>query len=415
VSDDKHRELADCFAAEARDLFGYACILTRGNEALAGDLVQGAFEAGSRAWPVVRGLDEQQRCAWLRGTLVTAAVSGFRREATLPERLPHLQSCRRKDQAEPAEHAFPPDVLERCWRTIQDLPEWPHAVALLRWHLDMKEAEIAAAVDRAEQTVSADLDRARRRLIAQLEPDRRDADHPGDPGDGADRQDPGHPGDGADRQDPGHPGDDPDHDVLLSRLYQQVTDREEARFSTAYDLVAGLDRYQVWLRAERRADEAVYALYAEHYKSLVRLAAMLVRDTPTAEEVVQEAFVAMHAGWQRLEDTEKALAYLRQAVVNKSRSVLRHRVVVEKNLQNPPPDMPSAEHGAFALLERSAVIKALRGLPERQREAIVLRYYADLSEADIAATMGISRGAVKSHTARGMAALRAALQEDEED
>ncbi len=401
MSDDKHRELADCFAAEARDLFGYACILTRGNEALAGDLVQGAFEAGSRAWQVVRGLDEQQRCAWLRGTLVTAAVSGFRREATLPERLPHLQSCRRKNLGEPVEHAFGADVLERCWRTIQDLPEWPHAVALLRWHLDMKEAEIAAAVDRAEQTVSADLDRVRRRLIAQLEPDRQHSDPRGD----TPREPPGH----------GDPGDDPDHDFLLSRLYQQVTDREEARFSAAYDLVAGLDRYQVWLRAERSADEAVYALYAEQYKSLVRLAAMLVRDTPTAEEVVQEAFVAMHAGWQRLEDTEKALAYLRQAVVNKSRSVLRHRVVVEKNLQNPPPDMPSAEHGAFTLLERGAVVKALRGLPERQREAIVLRYYLDLSEADIAATMGISRGAVKSHTARGMAALRAALEEDEDD
>lgn len=388
MSDDKHRELADCFAAQARDLFGYACILARGDEAQAGNLVQGAFEAGSRAWQVVRGLDEQQRCAWLRGTLVTTAVTGFRREATLPDRLPHLEDCRRKNQAEPVEQAFSPSVLERCWRTIQDLPEWPHAVALLRWHLDMKEAEIAAAVDKAEQTVSADLDLVRRTLIAQLEPD---------------------------HQVPGHPGDDPDQDVLLSRLYQQVTAREEDRFSADYDLVAGLDRYQVWLRRERSADEAVYALYAEQYKSLVRLAAMLVRDTPTAEEVVQEAFVAMHAGWQRLEDTEKALAYLRQAVVNKSRSVLRHRIVVEKNLQNPPPDMPSAEHGAFTLLERDEVVKALRGLPERQREAIVLRYYADLPEAEIAATMGISRGAVKSHTSRGMAALRAALEEQDED
>jgi RNA polymerase sigma-70 factor (sigma-E family) len=388
VSDDKHRELADCFAAEARDLFGYACILARGDQAQAGDLVQWAFEAGCRAWQVVRGLDEQQRCAWLRGRLLTAAVSGFRPEATLPDRLPHLEDCRRKNQAEPVEQAFPPSVLERCWQTIQDLPEWPHAMALLRWHLDMKEAEIAAAVDRAEQAVSADLDQARRRLIAQLEPDPQDA---------------------------GGPGDDPDQDVLLSRLYQQVTAREEARFSEGYDLVVGLERYQTWLRAERSADEAVYALYAEQYKSLVRLAAMLVRDTPTAEEVVQDAFVAMHAGWHRLEDTEKALAYLRQAVVNKSRSVLRHRVVVEKNLQNAPPDMPSAEHGAFAMLERDAVIKALRKLPERQREAIVLRYYADLSEADIAATMGISRGAVKSHTARGMAALRAALEEDDKE
>jgi len=162
---------------------------------------------------------------------------------------------------------------------------------------------------------------------------------------------------------------------------------------------------------EWSADHAVVELYSMHYRSLVRLAAILVRDIPTAEEVVQDAFVAMHGGWQRLKDTEKALAYLRQAVVNRSRSVLRHRMVVEKNLQNAPPDMPSAEHGAFVLLERSEVVAALRDLPGRQREAIVLRYYADLSEADIAAAMGISRGAVKSHTARGMAALRTALEQ----
>jgi RNA polymerase sigma factor (sigma-70 family) len=74
--------------------------------------------------------------------------------------------------------------------------------------------------------------------------------------------------------------------------------------------------------------------------------------------------------------------------------------------------MPSAEHGALALVERSAVIAALRDLPERQREALVLRYYADLSEAEIAAAMKISRGAVKSHTSRGMAALRLALEYD---
>ena len=75
------------------------------------------------------------------------------------------------------------------------------------------------------------------------------------------------------------------------------------------------------------------------------------------------------------------------------------------------PDMPSAEQGAMALLERSAVIAALHGLPARQREVVVLRYYADLSEAEIATAMGISRGAVKSHTARGMTALRAALEQ----
>jgi len=236
-------------------------------------------------------------------------------------------------------------------------------------------------------------------------------------------------------------------DVQLSRLYNQVTELQMPRFGADYDLEKGLERYRPWLRdrtehtgdpgpqdaaelvatgavlpdafpvsgtarAEWSADRAVVELYSQHYRALVRLAALLVRDTQTAEEVVQDSFVAMHEGWQRLRDTEKALAYLRQAVVNRSRSVLRHRTVVDKNLQKAPPDMPSAEHGALVLLERSAVVAALRHLPDRQREAIVLRYYADLSEAEIATAMGISRGAVKSHTSRGMAALRAALEHE---
>ena len=160
------------------------------------------------------------------------------------------------------------------------------------------------------------------------------------------------------------------------------------------------------------ADRRITELYSLHYQRLVRLAVLLVRDVPTAEEVVQDSFVAMHGGWHRLRDAKSALAYLRRAVVNRSRSVLRHRIVVDNNLQQPPPDMPSAEHGALVLLERSAVVAALRELPDRQREAIVLRYYADLSEAEIATAMGISRGAVKSHTARGMTALRAALERE---
>ena len=160
------------------------------------------------------------------------------------------------------------------------------------------------------------------------------------------------------------------------------------------------------------ADRAVTAIYSEHYRSLVRLAAFLVRDNATAEEVVQDSFVAMHGAWRRLRDTDKALSYLRQSVVNRSRSVLRHRMVVDKNTPKPPPDMPSAEHGAVVLLERSAVVAALRALPPRQREALVLRCYGDMSEAQIASVMGISRGAVKSHTARAMAALRVVLERD---
>src|SRR5580700_11040476 len=164
--------------------------------------------------------------------------------------------------------------------------------------------------------------------------------------------------------------------------------------------------------AEWDADRAVTELYGTQYRALVRLAALLVRDNATAEEVVQDSFVAMHGGWRRLRDSEKALSYLRQSVVNRSRSVLRHRVVVDRNAPKPPPDMPSAEHGAIALLERSAVIAALRTLPARQREALVLRFYGDMSEAQIADAMQISKGAVKSHTARAMATLRTTLERD---
>src|SRR5215471_14461203 len=164
--------------------------------------------------------------------------------------------------------------------------------------------------------------------------------------------------------------------------------------------------------ADWDADRAVTALYSSHYRSLVRLAALLVRDVATAEEVVQDSFVAMHGGWRRLRDSDKALSYLRQSVVNRSRSVLRHRVVVDRNAPKPAPDMPSAEHGAIVLLERSAVVSALRTLPPRQREALVLRYYGDMSEAQIASVMGISRGAVKSHTARAMSALRSVLERE---
>jgi RNA polymerase sigma-70 factor (sigma-E family) len=160
------------------------------------------------------------------------------------------------------------------------------------------------------------------------------------------------------------------------------------------------------------AADVVTEIYHGHYNQLVRLAVLLVHDVQTAEEVVQDAFEAMHLAWRRLRDSEKALQYLRQTVVNRSRSVLRHRKVVDMHAPKPAPDEPSAEHAALALLERSAVAAALRSLPERQREAIALRYYADFSEADIARAMGISKGAVKSHTARAMSSLKTILSQE---
>jgi RNA polymerase sigma-70 factor (sigma-E family) len=163
-------------------------------------------------------------------------------------------------------------------------------------------------------------------------------------------------------------------------------------------------------RIAAEADLAITQMYHAEYRSLVRMAAMLVGDTGTAEEVVQDSFVAMHAAWRRLRDADKALHYLRRSVVNRSRSVLRHRVVVDKHLPKGEPDMPSAEQSAITRLERSAVVAALLTLPDRQREALVLKFYLDLSEEEVAAAMKISRGAVKSHTARGKAAMRTVLE-----
>jgi RNA polymerase sigma-70 factor, ECF subfamily len=104
-------------------------------------------------------------------------VSGFRREAAFRDRLPRIEARYRKIQVDPPEQAFTSIALERCWRVIRDLPEKQHAVALLRWGLDMKEGEIAAVLDMAEKTVSVQLYRARRKLLLQL-----DADFPFDDG-----------------------------------------------------------------------------------------------------------------------------------------------------------------------------------------------------------------------------------------
>jgi len=161
-------ELAACFAADAAGLFGYACVLARGDRTLAEDLVQAGFEAAARAWGILRCLADEQRRGWLRATVANIAVSGFRREAAWRERLPRIEARYRKAPVDIPALAFSSIALERCWQIIKDMPERQHAVAVLRWQQDMKEGEIAAALGMAEKTVSAHLHRARRRLIAQL-------------------------------------------------------------------------------------------------------------------------------------------------------------------------------------------------------------------------------------------------------
>lgn len=164
-------ELAVCFEAHAPGLFGYACVLARGDRELANDLVQAAFEAACWAWESLRSLAEEQRRGWLRKTLANIAASGFRREAAFRDRLPRIEIRYRKIQADLPEQVFSAITLERCWRIIQSMPRRQHAVAVLRWQLDMKEADVAEILGVDPKTVSTHLHRARRALIAQLGPD----------------------------------------------------------------------------------------------------------------------------------------------------------------------------------------------------------------------------------------------------
>jgi RNA polymerase sigma-70 factor (sigma-E family) len=158
------------------------------------------------------------------------------------------------------------------------------------------------------------------------------------------------------------------------------------------------------------AADLLTVLYTSHYRELVRLAAFLTSDRDNAEEIVQDAYVKVHGSWRGVRELDKAEAYLRTAVVNLSRSRLRRRQVAAKHRPEPLPDMASAESSALEIVQREVVLSALQALPRRQREAVVLRYYGDLTEAQTAAAMGCSVGSVKSHTSRAMAALRPLLE-----
>jgi DNA-directed RNA polymerase specialized sigma24 family protein len=157
------------------------------------------------------------------------------------------------------------------------------------------------------------------------------------------------------------------------------------------------------------ADHAVTTLYSLHYRSLVRLAAVLVRDLSASEQIVQDSFVAMHTAWRRLADSDRALSFLRRAVVSRSRSVQLHGVIAGKLAPTMAHEIPGAAHEGITLLEGFALVAMLQTLPPRQREVLVLRYYADLSEAQIASAVGIRKGAVERHAARAMSTLHAEL------
>ena len=163
-----------------------------------------------------------------------------------------------------------------------------------------------------------------------------------------------------------------------------------------------------WRDVDREA--AVTALFDRYHPQLVRLAVLLGADGD-AEDVVAEAFCELYRRWPRLRDPQAAPAYLRSVVCNLVRMRLRHLQVVRRHHPDQVEDAGSAEQEVVLREDQREVVRALRELPERQRQALVLRYWLDLREAEVAAAMGISAGAVKAHTSRGMAALTRLLGE----
>ena len=167
------------------------------------------------------------------------------------------------------------------------------------------------------------------------------------------------------------------------------------------------------------AAEAVTELYEAHALGLIRLAVVMLGDRPAAEDVVQEAFCGLYRRWHALSDSTNAVAYVRSSVINGCRSALRRRVRQAAFVgfdfvgSDQPGESASASAESAALLgeEHRQVLLAIRRLPSRQREALVLRYYLDLNEGEIASSMRISRGTVKSTTSRALAALGRILED----
>lgn len=159
---------------------------------------------------------------------------------------------------------------------------------------------------------------------------------------------------------------------------------------------------------EREA--GVARLFELHYSSMLRLAVLLGADDP--ENVVAEAYYQIYRKWRRLRDAEAAEAYLRSTVCNLTRMRIRHLQVARRHVETPAAEEPVASAESTALLhdDQRVLIEALQQLPARQREALVLRHWLGLKESEIAAAMGISCGSVKTHTARGLAALTQAME-----
>jgi RNA polymerase sigma-70 factor (sigma-E family) len=164
-------------------------------------------------------------------------------------------------------------------------------------------------------------------------------------------------------------------------------------------------------RSDAERDREIAALFDRHYAPMCRLAYVIVGDAATAEEIVMEALIKTFSGWGRIRDYDRVDAYLRRAVVNLCRSKIRRKVIEARvnaasyrRDELRPPDWDPDRHETSRL-----VWEAVRQLPERQRACVVLRYFDDLSEAQIADVLQCSVGTVKSQLAKSRAKLEKVL------
>lgn len=164
------------------------------------------------------------------------------------------------------------------------------------------------------------------------------------------------------------------------------------------------------------ARSGVTELYQAHAVGLIKLGVIMLGDRTAAEDVVQDAFFGLYRNWGRLSDPGKALAYVRASVLNGCRAALRQRIRRDRRDRAAAPDGPAAFESPESVVllgeEHREVLAAVRRLPDRQREALVLRFYLGVSEEESARAMGISRGTVKSSTSRALAALGRMLREE---
>jgi RNA polymerase sigma-70 factor (sigma-E family) len=164
--------------------------------------------------------------------------------------------------------------------------------------------------------------------------------------------------------------------------------------------------------AELTRDVAIEVLFRRHYRELIRLAYCLLGEQPQAEDAVQDAFMSLYRHWHQLRDRQAAPDYLRSAVINRSRSQVRSFARERRRNPSELVDVPgsSAEDDAVPRADAARLDELVRGLPRRQREVIVCRYFLDLSVAETAELLGVGVGSVKRYAHRALQALTKSVE-----